>query len=160
MAFSAADAFDGELAREFIDWVCAELADPPAGWEASVEEHQLIVIYTHQESFWRKYPEPGDLMPIGDDWMCTLCTYPRRWWAVRCWWCDQQRGIIDAADADYGYGFRPEVEGAPGRRRADPDPDHLWHADLGHPADPDPESDPEHIADDGDDFARVMGLGS
>ena len=144
---------DAELAHEFIDWVATEVAEPPAGWEASVEEHQLIVIYTHLASHWRKYPEPGDLTPTGADWMCADCTYPKRWGARRCWWCDQQRGI-NVADApwDYGVGFRPHLEGAL-HRRADP-------ADPGQLADPDPEHLSDDDLNDGDDFARVMGLGS
>ena len=141
--FSAAD-FDRELAREFIDWVLAELADPPPGWEALIEEHQLIVIYQHVDSYWRKYPEPGELIPVGTYWLCLRCSYPKRWGARRCWWCDQRRGVLDWPDEAYGVGFQPEVEGAPGRRRP---------VDLGQPADP-----PRAPTTYRDDFAPVMRL--
>ena len=131
MAFSADTRADVELTRELIHLNCAELADPPAGWDASVEEHQLIVIYTHRESSWRKYPQANEVMPSGDHWFCWRCYYPMRWGAIRCWYCDQAQGWSDT-NWKYGLGFLPEIEGAPGRR-ADPGD---RRADLGRLADP------------------------
>ena len=170
--FSAGER-DRELAREFIDWVFTELADPPPGWEATVEEHQLIIVYRHVDSHWRKYPEPGELIPVGNYWLCLWCSFPKRWGARRCWWCDQQRGVVDAPDWAYGVGFQPEVEGAPGRpaaataaaaaattaAAAAADVDAADAASDVDAADAADHRDPEHLAD-GDDFARVMGLGS
>ena len=153
-----ADA-DCELTRELIDWACENLADPPPGWEASVEEDQLIVVYTHRASHWRKYPDYGELIPMGTHWMCLACSFPKRWGATRCWWCDQERGILDA-DYDwlYGYGFRFDALRRP---LADP------HRPLVPPPPPPPppplplpDDPPPHPLDDGDDFARDMGLGS
>ena len=66
---------------------------PPEGWAAHVDPDQLIVVWTHQQSQWRKYPWPGQIFIPADDhtFYCQECLWPKRWliheqsYADFCW---------------------------------------------------------------------------
>ena len=122
---------------------------PPSRWLEHVDPDQLVYVWTHAQSHWRKYPKPGQLWTPADDhtFYCVECLWPKRWLIdqetneERCWWCDDRR----ANDEYWREGWAGCEQARDQRQVAD--------GDAGGNAAAAPEPD-------GDHEARSLGAGS